>query len=327
MDGELGEANDGYRPVIEAGLTDPMQFHCLARPLKKSWPRLFETHDTFCGQLKPYICERMAFSGLKQDTYVTIVRKMYIKYCSDKPELEEKAKSRARRSDNWRLCDMRFNILEAARSRTGRRAIQVLLLNGTHSIPGMIEELSNLIDYVDIQTTETIDTEHMSIHNDSDLFESRPMMQNVRGKIVRRRRHWTREEDGKLFAMKADECKWSEISLELNQRTCTGCNDRYRNILKAEERRKILNTMPLERVDRQQDTSGRQKERGKQDATSTLKRMISEDEPKKRRKWTAQENEILMRMKTDNASWVAISACIEGRTNVDCKDRYRNMIK
>jgi len=43
----MDNGDEGDRAVIESGLTDPEQFHCISRPLVNSWPRDFETHNIF----------------------------------------------------------------------------------------------------------------------------------------------------------------------------------------------------------------------------------------------------------------------------------------
>ena len=47
----------------------------------------------------------------------------------------------------------------------------------------------------------------------------------------------------------------------------------------------------------------------------------------KRRLRTSEEDAILTGMMGEKKSWTAISRSIIGRSNIDCKDRYRNMTK
>lgn len=48
---------------------------------------------------------------------------------------------------------------------------------------------------------------------------------------------------------------------------------------------------------------------------------------RKRIPWTREEDQVLVQERMSGQSWVNISQLLEGRSNVDCKDRLRNLIK
>jgi hypothetical protein len=48
---------------------------------------------------------------------------------------------------------------------------------------------------------------------------------------------------------------------------------------------------------------------------------------RKRRGWTGEEDSILLTGDSSGQQWVVMARGIPGRTNVDCKDRYRSITR
>ena len=342
-----GNGDASRRTVIEAGLTDAEQFHCLAAPLVNKWPRGFETLDTFCGQLKAHLDERDTEHQLSNAAYTSVLHLIYNKYCEDKPNLLHMALQRARRDTEWRLRDRRSSILSRARAMMGRRSIQNVLVNGERCIPAIVEELSDFVNDDDWQMHVEHGTERENVET-----ATRPLNEATGGKASRRRIMWTEAETTLLLAMVDDEGGWSEIARQLPLRSAVDCKDRYRNVLKirAREMRKSLEVFrSIEEVDpidakvqgKREHNQGDDDDDGNGNGNAcngndngngndtSDHRMIRLNKTRrtKRIRWTPEEDAILIRNKKNNKSWVAISRCITGRTNVDCKDRYRNMSK
>jgi hypothetical protein len=326
---EAGGGSTDRRTVIEAGLTDPQQFHCLKKPLQGKWPREFETLDTFCGQLQAYMTARGIKRHLQPRVYREILRVIYSKFCQSNEDLLLKAKRRATRSKYWAFRERRHGILSVACARTGRWAIQRRLLQGTHSIPGTILEISQYIE------EDTASDKEVASKQGCVLTEGeRPMNESSGKKASRKRIMWTDTETNKLLSMQARECTWSEIARELPLRTPCDCKDRYRNILALRERARQKDLEVSRNVDKEdrhaadRQAPNRVEHGPRNEGTdSVARRNLVPCKKRARRIWTIDEDAILTRMVGDKRSWVDISKCIAGRSNVDCKDRYRNISK
>lgn len=105
---------DSHTAVIDAGLTDPEQFHCLAAPLKNKWRREFETLDMFCRQLKAHLIKRGVELLPCKRVYMNILQAIYNKFCQIIPDLVLNAKRRSTTDKDWRLKDRRHGIQSRA---------------------------------------------------------------------------------------------------------------------------------------------------------------------------------------------------------------------
>jgi hypothetical protein len=327
------EVNDGsHRAVIEAGLTDPEHFHCLASPLKNKWPRDFVTLDTFCGQLKVHMIRNGIHIPQCNRQYANMLCVIYSKFCEDKPDLVIKAKRRAWRSKEWRFKDRRHGIILRAYARIGREAIQRCLLQGSYSIPEMVAEVSEFIQ----QDDETEKKQVQSKNDDGGMkAETRPLHDATGGKASRKRIMWTKDETAILLAMVDRECQWSEIARELYLRSGCDCKDKYRNIMKARAREmckslEVPRRLEMENKSNEEGYLQQQQQQQQQQLckeTTDKNIFIVNKRRQKRKLWTPEEDAILSRMTGEKKSWVTISRCIIGRSNVDCKDRHRNINK
>jgi hypothetical protein len=321
--------------VIEAGLTDPEHFHNLAGPLKNKWSRDFDTHDTFCGLLRA----RMEKDGVNfcvgNRMYLSMLQTIYVRFCKTNIELSVKAKRRGAKHSQWMLKEMRHNILLAAYARTGRCAIQRMLVLGECSLPAMIEELTLLIEDEDILRLQRNEAEN---GERASQLDTRQLGGNVQPRPARRRIMWTEDETSLLVSLVNMEYKWCQIAKELPLRSDVDCKDRYRNILRPRETQQQGN-QTLARQSRQAEamiatgteaagaegSEGTEGSEGAEKATFDPSSLLMPKSRRKRKAWTLEEDALLMRMRGENRSWVAIAVCLCGRTNVDCKDRYRNI--
>ena len=146
---------------------------------------------------------------------------------------------------------------------------------------------------------------------------------------------------------------WSEISRKLNLRTGCDCKDKYRNILRAEQRKGMnregtvdKENLEIEIVIEIEANKGEPGSTEGAIGDNTLRRVINMDSEwnvynetggsliglgtkrgRKRRRWTGEEDSILLPGVSSGQQWVVIARGIPGRTNVDCKDRYRSITR
>jgi len=104
--------SEGNMSVIEAGLTNPQQFHCITNPLENKWHKQFATLDTFCGLLKTHLSSIGIHQQLNNHKYMALLKVIYQKFCKSNPLIVKRAKQKADQNKEWYFKDWKNSILE-----------------------------------------------------------------------------------------------------------------------------------------------------------------------------------------------------------------------
>jgi hypothetical protein len=305
LGGTEGDSSSLPKGVIEASLTEPQAFHCLSEPLMNKWPK-YMTPDPFCGEMKKRLWNAGEDALQNKIRYKKIMDKVYEKSCKANKVLFQRACLLSDKKTKVWVPKKHNTMLKSCCKKIGKKDICERLYSGQKTVSETILMLERFLKEKGINVKSQTEREKDA--------EERGEVERPRdeGNGARKRVYWTDEEQSVLLSMKERGMRWCDIAKSLVGRTGQDCRDKHRVIMektKKDEQKIEVNT------DKEIE----------EDRPSTEYYSAMKKDVRKRRKWQKEEDSILIEMKRQDKAWTEISRNLEGRTNVDCKDRYRNI--